>query len=165
MRRFVGLLVVVAGTMASDVGNGFAAQPAVTTESVSILTQFAQGQPGSIGGSVGKQDKSISGDDAISPQPEAKPRKGAPRDTGATAPAKGPQTFENPMSNGMRIDYCQTANGSGCGEPAASMWCQRKGYKRAMAYIKRASFGSAWRQGERTVCTGRCGVLVQVTCE
>jgi hypothetical protein len=127
------------------------------------LIRFAQA--GSTGGMIGKQGKSASGEDA-SPRPDSgQRRQQAPaRPRAVTTPARGPQTFQNPMSNGMRTDLCQTAAPSGCGEPAATMWCQRKGFKRAASF--KWGFGApAWRQGEGSRCNGPCGVLTEVTCE
>jgi hypothetical protein len=119
-------------------------------------------QSGSTGGTLGKTDKSMSGEreDQASPPIRSKPRS----KTTAMPANKGTHTFQNPMSHGMATDLCQTAAATGCGEPSATMWCQRSGYARATSYNYTIS-APAWRQGEGTRCTGPCGVLTQVTCE
>jgi hypothetical protein len=132
-------------------------------ESASPRLEFAQAQPGSVGGTIGKGNKSISGGEDAKPAETPKKRPASAAKPAAAAP-KGPQTFQNPMTNGLRTDLCQTATATGCGEPSANMWCQRNGFKRAAAF--QWGFGApAWRQGENSRCDGPCGVLTEVTCE
>jgi hypothetical protein len=129
-----------------------------------VTDRIVLAQAGSIGGTIGKTDKSLSGEDGARLQPKTKSSNGGTNAPAAPAKPKGPQTFQNPMSHGMRTDLCQTAAATGCGEPSANMWCQNKGYARAASF-NWALGGPAWRQGEGTVCNGPCGILTVVTCE
>jgi hypothetical protein len=124
----------------------------------------ALAQAGSTGGTIGKQDKSISGDGPIPSRQKTKSSKHRSGADGGAAIVKGQKTFQNPMSNGMRTDLCQTAIATGCGEASANMWCKRKGYTHAIAF--NWGYGApAWRQAEGSICTGPCGILTDVTCE
>jgi hypothetical protein len=44
------------------------------------------------------------------------------------------ETFADPIYEGLRLDACYYANATGCGEMAATAWCQTKGYTSAVEY-------------------------------
>jgi hypothetical protein len=47
----------------------------------------------------------------------------------AAAPLPESQVFENPTSqNGLRLHACLSANGDGCGKPAADYFCRQQGF-------------------------------------
>jgi hypothetical protein len=131
---------------------------------VTATSNVSFAQAGSTGGTLGKTEKSPSGDNRAPSQPKTKSSNRTTTAPAVPAIPNGPQTFQNPMSHGMRTDLCQTAVATGCGEPSANMWCQHKGYTRAVSY--NWTLGApAWRQGEGTVCNGPCGILTEVTCK
>jgi hypothetical protein len=136
----------------------------------------AQLQPGSTGGSIGKTDKSMSGgDDANASRPVDKPKPDhipAPNSQGG-APTKqsgGPKTFDRPIINGIRVDYCSAWLYIGCGEPAATTWCRSKGLTHAASW-KVERLQQTYLQRDHHICTaatspsGACGGLLQVVCE
>jgi hypothetical protein len=136
----------------------------------------AQMQPGSTGGTIGKTDKSVSGgDDADASRPVEKPKPDRPPTPNSQIGAKpkqggGPQTFDRPIINGVRVDYCSAWLYIGCGEPAATAWCRSKGLTRAASW-KVERLQQTYLQSDHHICTaatspsGACGGLWQVVCE
>jgi hypothetical protein len=97
----------------------------------------ALAQAGSIGGTIGNQDKTIpGGGDADGPRPVEKPKPDRIPAPKSQTDAKmkrggGPKTFDRPTINCIRVDYCSAWLYVKCGEPAATMWCQSAGLTRA----------------------------------
>jgi len=115
-------------------------------------------QAGSTGGTLGKTDKSLSGEreDQTRPQP-------TPRTTTRTKPI-GPKTFQNPTIRGVGVDWCMTSTASGCGETAATTWCRSQGLTHATSF-KWAVASPVYRQGDRDICSGFCGGFTEIICE
>jgi hypothetical protein len=79
----------------------------------------AQVQPGSIGGTIGKQNKSVSGEDHPASLGQKSKRLVRSRDGGKEISTNNDgtgsrKTFANPMLNGMRIDWCLSGGLGGC---------------------------------------------------
>ncbi|MEM9105415.1 MAG: hypothetical protein AAGC96_07140 [Pseudomonadota bacterium] len=60
------------------------------------------------------------------------------------------QTFSSPSINGVRVDWCKFY-GRQCGEPAATLFCQQRGFARAAQFSIDPGIG---RSGVPTVVTG-----------
>jgi hypothetical protein len=129
----------------------------------------ALAQAGSIGGTIGKQDKSISGGTETN-DPDSKPSRKMNREPdgpGSKRPRNesgGPRTFYNPTLRGVGVDWCMSANMGGCGQVAASTWCRTKGFSKATDF-KWGAMSPVYRQGDNDICNGICGGFTQVTCE
>src|SRR5665213_2917155 len=141
---------------------------------VSIIGMFsvpcvAQVQPGTTGGTIGKQDKSISsGEDQPAPskQRSKDPARSRNRNKKISSDDKGrgsQKVYVNPTLNGTRIDWYSGESG-GWGQPAADAWCRSKGLNRSTSF--------AWeyhspviRIVTRTRCDGFCGAFTRVVCE
>jgi uncharacterized caspase-like protein len=99
---------------------------------------------------------------------------GAPKEQAAlgsshAAPAEPAiRTFQNPILNGQRVDYCMYPFMRRCGEPAALAWCQRNGLSSAISY-KTEKWPTAVRLGDgSTDCPGflgGCDVFTLVICK
>jgi hypothetical protein len=117
--------------------------------------QATRGQ-GSTGGTLGKIDQSLSGN-----QQKAKPAPAPPQPHGG-------QRFTRPTLNGLRVDYCLGAFSQGCGDPAANEWCRRKGLSSAASYkIEKAPNAYRLGDGSRDNCPGPlggCDVFSEVVC-
>ena len=128
----------------------------------------AQVQPGSTGGSIGKTDKSISGEgQSAAPEPRSKPSvrvRDADKKSSTDGDDRGsPKVYSNPKINGLRVIWCAGESFPGsCGRPAADAWCRSKGLSRSTSF--------AWDYHSpailsRTKCDGVCGALTKVVCE
>jgi hypothetical protein len=125
----------------------------------------ALAQAGSTGGTIGKQDKSVSGEGNT----EAPDRKlhhaipASPRE-GAVAVIKQ-TTFTNPTINGIRVDRCWHF-ATECDEPAATHWCQSKGFTRAVE-SKWEYMSDTIGQSDSRRCPipGACGGFSKIVCE
>jgi hypothetical protein len=110
----------------------------------------AQVQPGSIGGTIGKKDKSISsGDDQAAPPRQrsngpARPRNGDKKISSDDKAGGSQKVFVNPTLNGTRIDWYSGESG-GWGRPAADAWCRSKDSR-----IRRLSPGNITRQSSES---------------
>jgi|HubBroStandDraft_4_1064222.scaffolds.fasta_scaffold422258_2 hypothetical protein len=121
----------------------------------------ALAQAGSVGGTVGKQDKSVSGGDDNAP---SLPRKPAPAEQ-----KRGSGTFDRPTINGARVDWCLQWNGglgAECGEPAATAFCKIKGFSHDLSWTHE-QVPAAYLIGEKTRfdCPLGCTAFVHITCE
>jgi hypothetical protein len=88
-----------------------------------------------------------------------------PEPTPDPVPPPQPQRFEPPLSpGGQRLYACQTLEGTGCGQPAAAMFCQQKGFAQVSAYdSSRLSVASETLSGAK--CTKKkCRVFDFITC-
>ena len=95
-----------------------------------VPTAFAQA--GATGGTIGKTDKSVLGEErAAEPRKPAKSRSREQRP--AEAPARS-NVFINPTINGIRVDRCMKWGPVGCGDPGANHWCRSKGFQRATSW-------------------------------
>lgn len=137
---------------------------------VSANASSALAQAGSIGGTIGKQDKSISGG-AEANGPDTKPTRkvnrapdGLSRKRSQDEPSGTPKTFRNPTLRGVGVDWCMSADMSGCGQVAATTWCRSKGFSKATDF-KWKMKSPVYRQGDNEICKGFCGGFTQVTCE
>lgn len=119
----------------------------------------ALAQAGSTGGTIGKQDKSISGGVETN-GPDSKPARKKPQNERSGAP----KTFHTPTLRGVGVDWCMSANMGGCGQVAASTWCRSKGFSKATDF-KWGAMSPVYRQGDNDICNGICGGFTQVTCE
>ena len=159
---------------------GTASYSANTSERLQSPTEsqlIVLAQAGSAGGTIGKQDKTISGggEGREEPSERSSPRTSPKRipqfdrsndANPKTDKAGDPKTFVNPTVNGMRIDWCTSAAGLAgpCGEPSASAWCRMKGLSRAINF-KMGIGSSAYRLADHSVCNFSCGQLTLVICE
>jgi hypothetical protein len=144
--------------------------PVLLTLLFTLPASFAPGTPafaqaGSTGGTIGKTDKSVSGEEgSAAPNSAAKPRsKGRPSD----APVRS-NVFENPTISGIRVDRCMKWGPVGCGEPAANHWCRSKGFQRATSWsgteVRPTIFQDP--QSSVKVCDYFfCGGFTRVVCE
>jgi hypothetical protein len=129
----------------------------------------AQVQPGSTGGTIGKQNKSVSGEDQSPPpaQRAKRPVRASDRNKKISTDNDGiggQKVYANPTLNGTRIDWCSSEGLRGCGKPAADAWCRSKGLAHSKSF--------AWeyhspviRIASRTKCDGFCGAFTEVVCE
>jgi hypothetical protein len=129
----------------------------------------ALAQAGSVGGTISKQDKSISGgeDQPAPPKQRSKgptrPRNGDKKISSDDKGRGSQKVYVNPTLNGTRIDW-YSGEGGGWGKPAADAWCRSKGLARSTSF--------AWeyhspviRIVTRTTCDGFCGAFTKVVCE
>ena len=78
-----------------------------------------------------------------------------------------PKTFVNPKIGSNRLDFCLNW-GSGCGEPAATAWCQSKGFDKSIDSEMAADIGDA--SPTRLIATGAvcdqpyCDGFTFITC-
>jgi hypothetical protein len=81
--------------------------------------------------------------------------------------ADSSQTFAPPTHNGYRVDVCATW-AKGCGEPAATQFCQLKGFDKAQAWSIAKDIGGATPTvvvGDNKVCAEpTCDGFASVTC-
>lgn len=87
---------------------------------------------------------------------------------GGAAAQEATRTFERPMINGVRLDWCRFF-GSECGEPAAELFCQQKGYTRAVRFSIDPRIGAAGLPtvvfGEGRLCRAdACSGFEAITC-
>lgn len=99
---------------------------------------------------------------------QAGTEQGEPSTPAGSEPATpGQQVFTFPVYDVYRLNYCLNAKG-GCGEPAASKWCELKGFKRAIAWQKDDNIGGIFPTfliGERRICAQyKCDGFAEVTC-
>ncbi len=84
----------------------------------------------------------------------------------ASRPAGG-TTFEYPVYDAYRLNYCLTP-GTNCGEPAAREWCTKKGFGKALAWVRDDNIGSVFptiNMGSKEVCSSyRCDGFKELTC-
>ncbi len=96
---------------------------------------------------------------------------GAPQQPDAPAPADpaspGEEVFTFPVYDVYRLNYCLRADG-GCGEAAASKWCELKGFKRATAWQKDDNIGGIFPTfliGDSRICAQyKCDGFAEITC-
>jgi hypothetical protein len=113
-------------------------------------TAFAQA--GSTGGTIGKTDKSVSGQEAEQPRHK--------RPNSASARQK---LFVNPTIDGIRVDRCWHY-GTGCDERAATEWCRSKGLARATEW-KWEYISATIGQSDGHRCSTVCGGFSKISCE
>jgi len=99
----------------------------------------AQVQPGSTGGTIGKTDKSISGEGQPTPPEQRSKRSVKTRDADKkNSPDSddrgGPKAYSNPTLNGIRVDWCLGDSLRGCGKPAADAWCRSRGHASSASF-------------------------------
>jgi hypothetical protein len=118
---------------------------------------FALAQAGSTGGTLGKQDQSLSGDQAKQPSPRQPARKNIQK--------SGARTFNNPKINGIPVDNC-LSYAADCGEPSATAWCRSKGLRRAVTWDM-AHMPQTYVQSGGIICgvLGPCGGFTRIVCE
>jgi len=131
---------------------------------------IAQVQPRSTGGTIGKQNKSVSGKDQPAPSKQRSKRPVQTRDGDKKISSDddgtgGRKVYSNPMLNGTRIDWCSDVSfPGGCGKAAADAWCRSKGLARSTSFAWNYH-SPAIRLVSRTICDGFCGAFTKVVCE
>jgi hypothetical protein len=125
----------------------------VSVSTVSSGPAFAQS--GSTGGTLGKTDKSLSGD---------RQQESPPRPKQSAAP-KVPATklFNNPEINRVRLDRCLQF-GSKCDEPAATAWCKGHGFSSASAWKTEYVSPTIGQDGHRCALP-LCGGFTTILCK
>ena len=136
-----------------------------------MLASFAVGttafaQAGSTGGTIGKTDKSISGEERGA-EPN-KPTKSRSRNQQPTDASARSNVFVNPTINGIRVDRCMKWGPVGCGDPGANHWCRSKGFQRATSWsgenVRPTIFQDP--QSSVKVCDYFfCGGFTRIVCE
>lgn len=90
-----------------------------------------------------------------------------PPDPAQTPAVQGEQVFVFPVYDVYRLNYCLTTKG-GCGEAAASKWCELKGFKRATAWQKDNNIGGIFPTfliGDGRICAQyKCDGFAEITC-
>jgi hypothetical protein len=84
------------------------------------------------------------------------------------APAAGEtQTFRFPLLQGYRLNHCLTGR-KDCGGPAASKWCEARGYTRAITWEIDENIGSLFPTlaiGDLQLCANFvCDGFKEITC-
>ena len=130
------------------------------------VERAALGQAGSAGGTIGKQDKSISGveEKPVLRKDRSRIEKPILHTRESTKSPAIPKVFQNPTINGVRVDWCMTSSLGMCGEVAATAWCRSQGLSHATSF-KWAVAPPTYRQGERNICNGYCGGFTEVICQ
>jgi hypothetical protein len=135
-----------------------------------VSANAALAQAGNTGGTIGKQDKSISGGEEAN-GPDSKRTRHVKRASGGllrkraqNEPSGMPKTFRNPTLRGVGVDWCMSADMGGCGQVAATTWCRSQGLSKATDF-KWKTMSPVYRQGDGDICKGFCGGFTQVTCE
>lgn len=90
---------------------------------------------------------------------------------GGPGPGPGPgpaqKTFWNPKTGGLRLDWCRVWANQ-CGGPAASQYCQSKGYSHAVSWTKAVDIGNFTNTrviGTGQVCSGGfCDGFKKIRC-
>jgi hypothetical protein len=129
---------------------------------VSVNASSALAQAGSTGGTVGKQDKSMSGGvEAEQPRPKLTRSRALP--LGADGRQK---LFIKPTIHGVRVDRCRHF-GTECDEPAATEWCRSKGFARATAWNWEHVSNTVGQSDGHRCSTGllACGGFSKIACE
>ncbi|WP_157231085.1 hypothetical protein [Kiloniella laminariae] len=84
----------------------------------------------------------------------------------AIRPAGG-TPFEFPVFDAYRLNYCLTP-GTNCGEAAATEWCSKKGFTKALAWVRDNNIGSLYptmNMGSKTICSNyNCDGFKELTC-
>jgi hypothetical protein len=138
-----------------------------------IFASFAAGttafaQAGSVGGTIGNTDKSISGESTATPpvvvgNPKHRQRSGEP-----SRQDNKQKVFVNPTIDGLPVDRCLTY-AANCNEPAASAWCRRKGMTHATGwkYENKTHIGHVVgaSAGDHRDCNFGCDGFTEVICE
>jgi hypothetical protein len=140
-------------------------QPAIRGDSG--LVRVAE----SMGGAIGLENKSVSGDEKRSNGRDSKRTRkvnrapdGLGRKRSQDEPSGTPKIFRNPTLRGVGVDWCMSADLGGCGQVAATTWCRSKGLSKATDF-KWKAMSPVYRQGDENICNGFCGGFTQVTCE
>ena len=68
------------------------------------------------------------------------------------------------INNAIRIAYCLAADGTGCGQPVADLYCQQKGYDRATAFNGPIFKGPTFYLGTQQTCTNSCATFHSIDC-
>jgi hypothetical protein len=128
--------------------------------------QIAFAQSGSIGGTIGKTDKSVSGGDDYSSEPR-RPSSSKRMPSATDTSRSGRHIFDNPTIEGKKVDHCFLP-GTECDEPAASTWCRQHGFSHATS-SKWEYTPQTYVQGNGAIGVvsvfGSCGGFVQIVCE
>ncbi|GAB4823548.1 hypothetical protein N2152v2_010594 [Parachlorella kessleri] len=68
------------------------------------------------------------------------------------------------INNAIRIAYCLAADGTGCGQPVADLYCQQKGYDRATSFTGPIFKGPTFYLGTQQTCTNSCATFHSIDC-
>lgn len=131
----------------------------LTSVTLVLIPGLAFGQAGSTGGSLGKPEKSISGERQGQSPPTSKPHANSEKSAeGAT------KTFLNPTINGIRVDRCWHF-ATECDEPAATAWCRSKGLSHAINWKWEYTDTIGQSDGRRCPVPGACGGFSIIVCK
>ena len=76
-------------------------------------------------------------------------------------------TFEEPMQERFRLDYCRY-QGVDCGVAAAFAWCQQEGFTQIETYVGERDVRDTQRIGDGTTCRTNlghtCDSFAAITC-
>jgi hypothetical protein len=131
----------------------------------SCVGTAAFAQAGSVGGTIGNTDKSISGGTETE---QARHKSQPSRQNAPARPESKQKVFVNPTIDGLPVDRCLTY-AADCNEPAASAWCRRKGMTHATGwkYENKSHSGHVVGAsgGDHRDCNFGCDGFTQVICE
>jgi len=95
---------------------------------------------------------------------------GAVDSEAATDPTQGPQTetFQFPVHNGYRLNFCYLSAQDQCGQPTAETWCQEKGFARVASWSRDPHVGALFPtiiMGLDQICDEfLCDGFEEITC-
>jgi hypothetical protein len=95
------------------------------------------------------------------------PRLKVPTPVPAAAASPASQTFDHPVHEIYRLNYCLRW-GVDCGEPAATAWCRAKGFAKAETWTVDKNIGALFPtivMADKRVCAQfPCDGFQQITC-
>jgi hypothetical protein len=95
---------------------------------------------------------------------------GAVDSEAATDPTLGPQreTFQYPVHNGYRLNFCYLPAQDQCGQPAAETWCREKGFAKVASWSRDPNVGALFPtiiMGLDQICDEfLCDGFEEITC-
>lgn len=101
---------------------------------------------------------------SIEPAPSPAPSQPAPSPSASPTPEI--VTFFNPQSGGAPLDNCINF-GRNCGQPAADLFCQARGFRGSVGFIIGAGIPQTFVPGDGILCIAPpsgCGPFTQISC-
>jgi len=95
---------------------------------------------------------------------------GAVDSEAATDPTQGPQreTFQFPVHNGYRLNFCYLPAQDQCGQPTAETWCREKGFAKVASWSRDPNVGALFPtiiMGLDQICDDfLCDGFEEITC-
>jgi hypothetical protein len=104
--------------------------------------------------------------------PAVEPRlpEGAVDSEAVADPTQGPQreTFQYPVHNGYRLNFCYLPAQDQCGQPAAETWCREKGFAQVASWSRDPNVGALFPtiiMGLDQICDEYlCDGFEEITC-